>query len=226
MRILLFFLLISFQLSGQSTFSAPTQIKSLEVISIQSPIKLDGKLDESAWSITQAANKFIQIEPNQGDSSKFRTDVKILSDAQNLYIGVVCYDTVGKNNYKTPDLKRDFAWRSFDMFAVAIDGFHDKRNSMTFATNAYGAQKDYLTFDDFLFDSDWNGLWNVRTTRTDSAWIAEFAIPWKTLRYAQKDFNQTWGLNLLRLRRHSNEISTWSPYPQFLVLIEWNMQEI
>lgn len=201
-------------IQAQATFAPPTRPVSISVTSTISAIKIDGKLEESDWQRAEGASQFVQIEPNQGNKSKFRTIVKVMSDDKNLYFGVMCFDTVGKNGYRTPDLKRDFSWRSFDMFAIAIDGFHDRRNSMSFATNAYGAQKDYLTFDDFLFDGDWNGLWNVRTSRTDSAWIAEFAIPWKTLRYARSELNQTWGVNFLRMRRQSNEISVWSPYPR------------
>lgn len=184
------FLLLPILLVAQTTFAPSVTPRSLAVEIIVSPIKMDGQLDEAAWRVPNIADDFIQ------------------------YIGVMCFDTVGRNHYRTPDLKRDFNWRSFDMFAIAIDGYHDRRNSMTFATNAYGAQKDYLSFDDILFDGDWNGLWNVRTARTDSAWSAEFVIPWKTLRYTAQPNRQIWGINFLRLRRLSNEIATWSPYPR------------
>lgn len=213
----LIFILLLFKITNiqaQVTFAPPNQPVSISVTTTTSTIKVDGKLDELDWLKAEDASQFVQVEPNQGEKSKFRTIVKVIADEKNLYFGIICFDTVGRNGYRTPDLKRDFAWRSFDMFAIAIDGFHDRRNSMSFATNAYGAQKDYLTFDDFLFDGDWNGLWNVRTTRSDSAWIAEFAIPWKTLRYSRSELNQTWGINFLRMRRQSNEISVWSPYPR------------
>ena len=42
--------------------------------------------------------------------------------------------------------------------------------------NLFGSQRDLLTFDDQLFDHDWDGLWRVRTSRTDTTWLAEFAI--------------------------------------------------
>ncbi|HET6721459.1 MAG TPA: DUF5916 domain-containing protein, partial [Chitinophagaceae bacterium] len=62
---------------------------------------------------------------------------------------------------------------------------------------------------------DWDGLWKVRTTRTDSGWIAEIAIPWQTLRYRKsKDSLQRWGFNAYRTRRMSNEISSFSTYPR------------
>ncbi|TAE29216.1 MAG: hypothetical protein EAZ91_13180 [Cytophagales bacterium] len=211
---LLLLVLLPIGAFAQQTFKAPVTPKSASVVSTSEPIRLDGLLDEPDWQKASLLSNFTQIEPNQGEQSAFRTEVRVLTDADHVYVGIICFDTVGRANYKTPDLKRDFAWRSFDMVAVAFDGFHDRRNSMTFATNAYGAQKDYLSFDDLLFDGDWNGLWRVRTSRADSAWVAEFAIPWKTLRYSSVEDLQTWGFNVLRLRRHSNEIATWAPYPR------------
>jgi hypothetical protein len=96
-----------------------------------------------------------------------------------------------------------------------IDGFRDSRNAMIFLTNPYGVQRDVLSFDDRYFDVEWDGLWKVRTQQTDSGWIAEFAIPWKTLRYSpgQTTF-QTWGINFCRQKRSTNEVYAWSPYPR------------
>jgi hypothetical protein len=183
--------------------------------SIPSHLKTDGKLDEPEWNQAQAISAFVQVEPFQGKASDHRTEVKVLYNSHYLYVGVYCGEPSGVNGLRVPDLKRDFNWRAHDTFAISFDGFNDERNSISIVTNPYGAQKDYLSFDATYFDSDWNGLWSVRTTRTDSSWTAEFQIPWKTLRYpeSKKDF-QSWGVNFLRLRRLTNEISVWSPYPR------------
>jgi ribosomal protein L27 len=86
---------------------------------------------------------------------------------------------------------------------------------MCFAVNAYGVQRDYLSFDDLYFDVDWDGLWKVRTIRTDTGWYAEMAIPWQTLRYKKTvDSIQTWGFNVYRNRRLTNETSAFSPFPR------------
>jgi hypothetical protein len=213
--ILNFFLLIGNYIFSQTTFDASKVKLQIQACETNEPIHLDGELKESCWLKASIAGNFIQVEPNQDKPSNFRTEVKAVFNNKALYIAFVCHDTVGKNHYRAPDLKRDFDYLQNDMVAIGIDGFNDQRNSITFATNAYGAQKDYLAFDDTYFDSDWNGLWSVRTTRTDSCWIAEFELPWKTLRY-KKPANDTlkMGLNLFRLRRNSNEISVWSPYPR------------
>ncbi|MEQ9373959.1 MAG: DUF5916 domain-containing protein [Imperialibacter sp.] len=200
---------------GQDIFSPPDEKLSVKAMLATDKIVIDGILNESAWTTADSLSDFTQIEPFQGKAAENKTSVRVLFDSEFLYVGVKCFDQLGKEAIRVPDLKRDFDWRAHDTFAICIDGFNDNRNSMSFVTNPYGAQKDYLSFDAVLFDSDWNGLWKVRTSITDKGWFAEFQIPWKSIRYTKGSGDvQSWGLNFLRLRRASNEISAWSPYPR------------
>src|SRR3989337_4315321 len=170
-RILL--LVIIFCLSGtghnalaQDTFMAKEIKQIVEAKQISEKLDIDGKLNETFWQTADAITNFVQIEPYQGEATNHPTTVRILYDLENLYIGVFCSDSLGGKAIRATDLKRDFDWRSHDTFAVCIDGFNDKRNSISFVTNPFGAQKDYLSFDAILFDGDWNGRWKVRTSIT------------------------------------------------------------
>jgi len=205
--------LLIFDAYGQETFKPDSIKPHVWAIPTTDNIRLDGKLLEGSWTKAQAATSFTQVEPYQENKANDSTEVRLLYDDRYIYIAAFCRDTLGAKSLKAPDLMRDFNWRAHDTFAIVFDGFCDHRNGMSFVTNPYGAQKDYLSFDDTYFDSDWNGLWQVRTARSDSGWVAEFAIPWKTLRYAKKDVREM-GINFLRLRRQSNEISVWSKYPR------------
>ncbi len=200
---------------AQDIFSPSQEKVKIKASPVSHAIKIDGKLDELAWQNCSSASYFKQVEPRQGLNSKFSTNIKVLYSKKYLYVGAFLVDSLGKKSMRATDLSRDFNWREHDTFAICIDGFNDKRNSMSFVTNPYGSQKDYLSFDDTFFDSDWNGLWKVRTTKSDSGWVAEFEIPWKSLRYSKsEDSVLTWGINFLRLKRSTNEISAWSPYPR------------
>jgi len=53
----------------------------------------------------------------------------------------------------------------------------------------------------------------VRTAISDSGWSAEFAIPFRTLRYASGK-TQTWGINFQRNLRRRNETAFWAPLPR------------
>lgn len=202
---------------AQNSFTPDSAQLEFKLARINSMLSIDGKLNEAEWNQAVASSCFIQLEPEQGKVSNFKTEVKGVYNKKFLYVGFFCHSEDGKKGIRVPDLKRDFAYKQHDMVAICIDGFNDKRNSMTFACNAYGAQKDYLAYDDIFFDGDWNGLWKVRTTQTDSGWYAEFEIPWKTLRYdVSANDEYIFNINFLRVKRSNNEISVWSPYPRSL----------
>ena len=210
------FLLLSFCSFSQEVFSPITPRKEFQPLKIERTIKADGYLDEVEWSNAPATSLEFQVEPFQGNKATFSSRVKMLYNQQFLYVAAILKDTIGKNGYRAPNLKRDYTFVENDLFGIAIDGFNDKRNALVLQSNAYGAQRDLLAFDDRQFDIDWDGLYRVRTQRSDSAWVAEFAIPWQTLRYPKTDGTkaQDWGINFFRVRRASNELAVWSPHPR------------
>ncbi len=189
--------------------------KEIHANRINNNLRIDGVLSEPEWKNALPAPDFVQVEPQQGQPPNFRTDIKILYNRQFLYVGVISYDSAGKKAIRATDFRRDFLIRSHDHIALSFDGFNDNRNAMVFMTNPYGVQRDLLVFDDLLTDLDWDGLWKVRTSRTDTGWIAEIALPWQTLRYKKNNNQlQNWGFNVYRTRRMSNEIDAFSPYPR------------
>ena len=214
MRYLLIF--ISFCGFSQEVFKPLNPQKEFQPLKIESSLKADGLLDEIEWQNAPSVHLDFQVEPFQGLQASFNSTVKMLYNHQFLYVAAILKDTVGRNAFRAPNLKRDYEFEENDLFGIAIDGFNDKRNALVLQSNVFGAQRDLLAFDDRAFDVDWDGLYRVRTQRSDSSWVAEFAIPWQTLRYPKTDGNkaQNWGINFFRVRRSSNELSVWSPHPR------------
>jgi hypothetical protein len=62
------------------------------------------------------------------------------------------------------------------------------------------------------FNLNWDGAWEVRTTTGADGWSAEFAIPFKTLRYEPGN-GREWGVNFERTIRRRKETAYWSPLP-------------
>jgi len=211
--IVLFF--VRFPSSGQDIFKPDSLRKEVYAVEIQASMHIDGKLSETEWSLAKPVKDFIQVEPLQGEKANNDTEIRMLYNKHFLYIAAFCKDSLGKKSIRVPDMRRDFDSDSQDFFGLSIDPFNDKRNAMSFMTNPYGSQGDLLSFDDLLYDTDWDGLWRVRTSRTNEGWIAEIEIPWHTLRYPKTDKAiQSWGINFFRTRRHTNETAAWSPYPR------------
>lgn len=200
---------------AQNIFPPDTVKKKIKILQIEGNIKIDGLLNEPEWQIAVPIPGFIQMDPLQGMPAEEKTCVRLLCNKLYLYVSAICYDTVGKNKFRVPNFKRDFSIASGDDFSIAIDGYNDERNAVSFATNPYGVQSDLLSFDDNYYDTDWDGLWVVRAQRTDTSWNTEIAIPWKTLRYKRSnDSLQTWGISFGRTARTVNELSAWPAFPR------------
>jgi len=201
-------------LQAQEIFLPDSIKKQTQAVRIEHSIKIDGKLEESAWNTANPITNFVQVEPFQKQEASQKSVFKLLYNKDYLYIAAILHEPLGKKALRVTNLQRDFDYGRSDQIGISIDGFNDERNAMIFMTNPYGSQRDLLAFDDQVFDEDWDGLWRVRTSRTDTAWIAEFSIPWQTLRYQRSsDFN-TWGINFFRMRRMTNEQTIWSALPR------------
>lgn len=211
-----FLFLFPFISLAQEVFNPSTTPLELIPKAIDVNMKADGLLDEPAWKDAKSIFLNFQVEPFQGRKASFSSEVKVMYNQNFLYVGAILRDTIGRNRFRSPNLKRDYVFQENDLFGIALDGFLDKRNALVLQSNAYGVQRDLLAFDDRQYDIDWDGLYRVRTQRSDSSWVAEFAIPWQTLRYPKTDGKaaQDWGINFFRVRRSSNELSVWSPHPR------------
>lgn len=174
-------------------------------------ITVDGRLDEAAWATAPVLTDFVQQLPNTGMPARFRTEVRVLYDATTLYVAGVNYDPEPARAI-TVGLERDFVSTNSDIFGLAIDTFHDRRNSFLFIVNPKGAVRDEQTFNDSRNIVDaWDGIYTVKTAQQDSSWTVEMTIPLKTLRFDASRDPQTWGINFIRRVRRENETSYWAP---------------
>ena len=175
------------------------------------PIEVDGKLNEPEWQLAPVLSNFVQQLPETGFPATFRTDVRVLYDADNLYIASINYDPAPRKAI-TVGLERDFVSTNSDIFGLVLDTFHDRRNSFLFIVNPKGAVRDEQTFNDSRNIVDaWDGIHTVKTTLQDSSWTVEMRIPLKTLRFNAQSDPQTWGINFIRRVRRVNETSYWAP---------------
>jgi uncharacterized protein DUF5916 len=188
--------------------------RRISAVHVTSPIVVDGHLDEPVWRDAPPAEAFVQQQPHEGEPGSGTSDVRFVYDDAVLYVGGTFFDAPDAPPPIVDTLKRDFTSRDGDVVSVVIDTFLDGRNAFTFTTNPGGALSDGQSHDDGRqTNQDWNGVWTVRTGRLPGGWTMEMAIPFRTLRFPQKDV-QTWGLNVMRVLRRRNEVTTWSPVPR------------
>lgn len=197
-------------------FPPPENPPVIEATKTVDKISIDGQLNEAAWQNASVIQDFFRMEPRQGGQYRYITQVRLLFDDKNLYVGAFCYDSLGKAGRRVQDLRRDFAYGENDIFGVQFDPQNLKQYAVSFQTTPYGNQRDLQNFNDRNTDSDWNALWLVRTHPTDSGYFAEFAIPFKSIRYERPAVGEsaTWGLTFYRLARRDYEQTVFPAIPQ------------
>ncbi|MCZ6674466.1 MAG: DUF5916 domain-containing protein [Verrucomicrobia bacterium] len=205
-----------FATSYESSGNADTEVRTVEVTVTTERIVIDGVLDESIWKTAPKIGDLIQKQPDTGQPPSERTEAILLHDADNLYIGVIAYDSEPDKIIGT-NMARDIALRSEDSLEIVLDTFRDKRNGYYFATTPAGSFVDGLVYGTNLLNLDWNAIWDVRTQRTDQGWVAEIAIPFKSLTFPENQ--DVWGFNISRKIYRKLEEDFWSsPRLETLIL--------
>ncbi len=192
----------------------------MTAVRVPEAIRVDGLLDEPAWSLAAPASGFRQREPREGLPATEPTEFRVLYDDQALYVGVHARDAeperviariLQRDKIVATGIEERTTWAGDDGIAIVLDPFHDHRNAFLFATNPNGAELDALVADENPnFNTDWRGVFRVAARRTSDGWSAEFAIPFRTLRYPPPDPSRPWGLNVERMIRRKTEQTLWS----------------
>ncbi len=181
--------------------------KRAAVLRAATPISVDGFLREDDWGRTQPIGEILQREPHEGLAPTERTDVRLLYDDENLYVGIYCYDS-GPREIIGTQMSRDSDLSVDDRVELLLDTFRDTRNAYYFATNPLGALVDGLIVENGSLSRDWDAIWDVRTQRADDGWTAEFAIPFKSLGFRKGQ--AVWGFNFSRSIKRKIEEDRWA----------------
>ena len=186
---------------------------------------MDGDvLNDPAWANVPEVTTFIQKTPDEGQSVSEKTAVKVMYTEKTFYVSVVCYDT-NPGEIVISDTRRDSPLNNSDSFSFIIDTFKDFQTGYLFGTNPAGIEYDaqitgggeggsmmrrFSMGTGGGFNINWDAVWEVKSLKGDFGWSAEFAIPFKTLRYATNK-DQSWGINFERVIARKKEEAHWSP---------------
>ena len=209
--------------NGGGPATAPTRIES--------PVVVDGRLDEVAWASAPPITEFTQREPVEGEPVSERTEVRLLIDDDALYVGAWLYDREA-DAISLGERIRDADLERGDFFGIILDTYRDRQNGFIFSTTPAGIEYDAQVVKEGQgggvfqrgqnrqqagamggLNINWDGSWEVATSRGPDGWFAEMRIPFSTLRYATGS-DQTWGMNLVRRIRRKNEEAFWAPVPR------------
>lgn len=171
-------------------------------------IELDGRLDEAIWaSAMKAGADMLQYEPRQGVPMSQKTEFMVVYDDENIYFGVIVNDTEPEKIVASV-MERDEVPFFDDSLFLAIDTMNDNRNGYVLWTNLNGVKYDANVTNNSSLNSQWDGIWDVKTKRTNTGWQAEFKLPFSTVRH--REGVNKWGFNLWRKLPRDGEAGRWA----------------
>ncbi len=176
------------------------------------PVHIDGVLDEAAWAAAPVATDFTQSYPQPAAAPSERTEIRVLYDAEALYVGARMFDSE-PDSIAAQLARRDASGIYSDWIHVIIDSYHDRRTAFRFSVNPVGVKKDVYTSNDGNEDVSWDAVWDVATGKDSLGWVAEYRIPFSQLRFGgDADEDRTWGFQVMRDIARRDERDAWSPW--------------
>ncbi len=171
--------------------------------------KIDGVLDDAIWENAQEAKGFIQFRPTMGvaDTEANKTVVKMTYDDEAIYVGAYLYDDP---NLIAQQLSSRDNFGQSDFFGFILNPNNDAQNDTEFFVFASGTQADAIASPSIGEDFGWNAVWKSAVQINDDGWAVEIKIPYRCLRFDNKNV-ETWGVQFHRRFRRDESQYTWNP---------------
>jgi hypothetical protein len=191
-------------LATAAAFAQPVRLPVYGVRHAVDAIRIDGKLDEATWALSPRVGE-IRLIDNPSRRPVFPTEAAMAWDERALYVSFASHDAEPWGRLKT----RDAALWEEEVVEVFLDPDGDGRQYAELEVTPHNVVVDLL-IPQAPADGKTGREWNIDGLRTAvsrhaAGWIAEIAIPWKSLAAAgvtatAKPGDQ-WRGNLFRIKR-------------------------
>jgi hypothetical protein len=196
---------------------AQTLPKRYTCVRASSPIRIDGRLDDSAWRNAAWTDDFVDIQGGDRPKPRFRTRAKLLWDDDCLYVGAQLAEP---HVWATLTEHDSVIFRDND-FEVFLNPSGDGRNYFEFEINALNTSWDLFLAKPYREGGKADNSWEIPGLRTavsvngtlnnprgrDRGWSVEVAFPWTA--FASRALvkrpaaGQEWRVNFSRVEWHT-----------------------
>lgn len=179
------------------------------------PLKIDGKMNEEAWSKAEWTGYFVDIEGSIKPAPRYKTRAKMLWDDKYLYIAA----EIEEPNLSASIKQRDAVIFRDNDFEVFIDPDGDTHKYYELEINALATAWDLMLIKPYRDEgSAAVNSWDIRGLKvavslqgtlnnpkdTDKGWTCEIAIPWAVLRESYTNEStpkpgEQWRINFSRV---------------------------
>ena len=134
-------------------------------------------------------------------------DVRFVYDDTALWIGARMDSAHGA--IQAPMSRRDDGDQA-EYLQIELDTYLDRRTAYMFGVTASGVRLDHFhpTDNETDIDTQFDPVWQAKTSVDDHGWTAELWIPFSQLRFNDQP-ERVWGLNVKRWRPTLNEQDYW-----------------
>jgi hypothetical protein len=183
---------------------------------LETSIRVDGSLDEPAWSQATRLTGFWQYQPVDGRPAEEETEVLVWYAPDAIYFGIIAHDR-NPGAIRATVADRDNIDND-DYVVLDLDTFHDRRRAFFFAVNPLGAQSDGVRSEGAgqvsslipgSTDKNPDFNWESKGRITGQGYQVEIRIPFKSLRYPGSG-PQSWGFNATRVIQRTGYSDTWT----------------
>ncbi|MCU0286643.1 MAG: carbohydrate binding family 9 domain-containing protein [Acidobacteria bacterium] len=175
--------------------------KNYNVCKSESPVKIDGVLNDPAWDNAVLIDVPYEWWPGDNIPAVVKTECLLTFSKTMVYFGFRCYDPDPKA-VRAHLMDRD-AITTFimdDHVTLLLDTFNDERRAFQFRVNAIGVQADaFFSELEGFEDFSWDAIWASAGKITDYGYCVEIGIPFNQLRFPKTMEKQTWGICVERL---------------------------
>lgn len=223
MRIKIKIILLVLGILSLPAMPVNTQIRRLPVYEVSrtgGPIKVDGKLDETAWAKAPLVGDF--VNNSDGSPSQYKTEARVLYDNGFIYFAFRCADD---NIWATLNRRDAHLWEE-EVVEVFLQADSHQPSYIELEVNPLGTMLDIYLLDirKPLHYESWNSeklRWAVQVSGTvdgkggDHEWTCEIALPLEdivTAPHIPPQPGDRWRLNLYRVEQRPKTAGlAWSP---------------
>ncbi|MBR9990742.1 MAG: carbohydrate binding family 9 domain-containing protein [Gemmatimonadetes bacterium] len=198
--------------AGQSVYHGREGQLDVALPRIDADIRVDGILDEDAWSRAALLTGFSQFSPVDRLPAEDSTEVLVFYSEDAIHFGIRAFEPHGTVNATLADRDRI---GGDDNIQIILDTFNDRRRALVFMVNPHGVQGDGTFADGSNVDMNPDFIFESKGRITPYGYEIEVKIPFKSIRYQPADV-QDWGINILRRVQHSGHEQTWTPVERSL----------
>jgi hypothetical protein len=190
-RVLVIAMSVAVGSAGAGLAATPSTPAGYVCARAATPLRIDGRLDDPAWSEAVWTDDFVDIEGDVRPRPPLRTRVKMLWDDEYLYVGA---ELVEPHVWATLTQHDSVIFKDHD-FEVFIDPNGDSHEYYEYEVNALGTDWDLLLPWPYKDGGRALNSWEIAglqkavhvdgtlndPTDTDRGWSVELAFPWRVL---------------------------------------------